>query len=44
MSSVMPLTFNAVKLCDVTINEKTWACANKVGHGNMEKPLRMQIL
>ena len=30
MSSVMPLTFNAVKLCDVTINEKTWACANEV--------------
>ena len=30
MSSVMPLTFNAVKLCVVTINEKPWTRAREV--------------
>ena len=30
MSSVMPLTFNAVELCVVTINEKPWTRAQKV--------------
>ena len=26
----MPLTFNAVELCVVTINEKLWTCAKEV--------------
>ena len=26
----MPLTFNAVDLCVVTINEKPWTCAKEV--------------
>ena len=26
----MPLTFNAVELCVLTINEKPWACAREV--------------
>ena len=30
MSSVRPFTFNAVALCVVTINEKTWTCAREV--------------
>ena len=30
MSSVMPFTFNAVGLCMVTINEKSWAHATEV--------------
>ena len=30
MSSVMPLTSNAVELCVVTINEKPWARAREV--------------
>ena len=30
MSSVMPFTFNAVKLCVVTINEKPWTRAKEV--------------
>ena len=30
MSSVMPLTFNAVNLCVVTINEKPWTRAREV--------------
>ena len=30
MSSVMPFTFNAVELCVVTINEKTWERAREV--------------
>ena len=29
MSSVIPLTFNAVELCVVTINEKSWTCAKE---------------
>ena len=30
MSSVVPLTFNAVDLCFVTINEKPWAHAKEL--------------
>ena len=30
MSSVTPFTFNAVELCAVTINEKSWARAREV--------------
>ena len=30
MSSVTPFTFNAMKLCLVTINEKLWTLANEV--------------
>ena len=30
MSSVMQLTFNAVELCVVTMNEKPWVRARKV--------------
>ena len=30
MSSAMPLTFNAVELCVVTINEKPWTRAREV--------------
>ena len=30
MSSVMPLAFNEVKLCVVSINEKPWTRARKV--------------
>ena len=30
MSSVMPLTFNAVELCVVTINENPWTRAREV--------------
>ena len=30
MSSVMALTFNAVELCVVTINEKPWTRAKEV--------------
>ena len=30
MSSVMPFTFNAVKLCVVTINDKPWTCTKRV--------------
>ena len=30
MSSVMPFTFNAVELCVVTINEKSWTHAKEV--------------
>ena len=29
MSSVIPLTFNSVELCVVTINEKTWTHAKE---------------
>ena len=30
ISSVMPLTFNAVELCVVAIKEKPWTCAKEV--------------
>ena len=30
MSSVMPFVFNAVELCVVTINKKSWTRARKV--------------
>ena len=30
MSSVMPFSFNAVKLCIMIINEKPWAGAKEV--------------
>ena len=30
MSSVIPFAFNAVELCVVTINEKTWTRAREV--------------
>ena len=29
MSSAMPFSFNTVKLCVVTINEKPWTCAKE---------------
>ena len=41
MSSAIPLTFNAVELCVVTINEKPWTCAKEVcrtlEYGNASK-------
>ena len=30
VSSVMPLTFNAMELCIVSINEKPWTCGREV--------------
>ena len=30
MSSVMPITFNAIELCMVTINERLWTSAKEV--------------